>query len=439
MLADTGLLLAILVAYLVSRKRYGDMFTPLFVYVAVWCGCLLLFRVRLVSYDPLGADVMVLIAGSMVAFVAGCLAAGRAPKCNGARLQIALPPLEKAIRILDYMNLVGLFLFVVRATRTFGLSAYLSEPDTIRLNYEDLGRIGGLALLLAAAFPLFACSLVHFLLSKKLRWFTVVGLLLPAAQGFVTMSRNNFAVPLISGVFVWFYFRGWRGLNRRLIAACAWAALVVALYFIGVGFWYGKVASSPEYSLYRNRDLNVTSAVGLQLIVPYMYATGNFPTLQAAMGEVHGRLWGQRTFFPAARLFYGMGLLQNRPENASLEFYFVPVPFNTETYLFGLYEDFGTVGVIVGPFLFGLLGTALYLRMRTRPSLFSMGGAAAVMAVVVYSVFISLGSTIQVWYWITALLIISRRCCVDDDKQEECTKNKGASAAARRNEQWGSA
>jgi len=348
----------------------------------------------------------------MVAFVLGCLVAGRPRKCSGSVFHVSLPRLEKVIRVLNYASFAALLIFLLRSARVFGVSAYLTDPDAIRLGYEDLGRVGPLALLLSAVYPLSVCSLIHVLVSKKVRWFTAVGLFLPAVQGFVTMSRNNLAVPLIAGAFVWFYYRGWRGLNRRIMTVCAGALALVLLYFVGVGFWYGKEATAPEYSLYRTRDINLTSSVGLQLAFPYMYATGNFPTLQAAMKDVRGRLWGMRTLFPIARLLYGAGLLQERPENASLEFYYVPIPFNTATYLLGLYEDFGSVGIVVYPFLLGCVATRLYLAMRARPTIFSLGCTAVLMAVIVYSVFISLGSTFQVWFWVIALFFISRKCTI---------------------------
>lgn len=412
MLADVGLVIAIIAAFFLSRKRYGDIFTPLFIYVAIWCGCLFLFRMRLVNYDVLGTSVILVIAGSILAFVLGCLIAGRPRNCRGSVFSVSLQRLEKVIRVLDYTSLAGLLIFLLRSARVFGLSAYLNDPDVIRLGYEDLGRVGPLALLLSAIYPLSVCSLIHVLVSKKVRWFAGVGLILPAVQGFLTMSRNNLGVPLIAGAFVWFYYRGWRGLNRRIMTVCAGALALVLLYFVGVGFWYGKEATAPEYSLYRDRDISITSSVGLQLAFPYMYATGNFPTLQAAMGDVHGRLWGERTLFPIARLLYGIGLLQERPENATLEFYYVPVPFNTETYLFGIYEDFGSAGIIVYPFLLGCVGTRLYLAMRERPTIFSVGCTAVLMVVIVYSVFISLASTFQVWLWVITLLAISRKCTV---------------------------
>lgn len=412
MLGDVGLGALVLVAYFLSRKRYGDVFTPLFVYVTVWCSCLFLFRLRFINYDELELGTILVIAVSMLAFALGCLVAGKPKNSEPFSAQISLPRLERAIRILNCLDFAGLFFFLLLSARVFGISAFFNDPTIIRLDYPDLGRFGSLWLLLLANYPLFICSVIHLLTSKKFRWFTAIGLFLPIVQGFLMMSRNTFAVPLISGAFVWLYYHGSRALSRRVLSGCALALVFVGLYFVGVGFWYGKLASSPDYSFYKSKDLNVTSQIMLQFIDPYMYATGNFPTLQAAMGDVHGRLWGMRTFFPIARALYAVGFLHDRPENASLEFYFIPIPFNASTYLFSLYEDFGTAGIIIYPFFLGWLGTKLYLRMRAQPTIFILGSTAVLMTAIVYSVFIALASTFTVWYCLVALFMVSRRCAV---------------------------
>ncbi len=361
------------------------------------------------NYDELETLTILMIAWSIVAFVLGCMAAGRARQATPSILRIDLPLLEKAIRVLIATNLVGLFFFALRMASTFGISAYVSDPTVIRLNYEDLGRIGALALLLIVNYPLSVCSLIHFCESKRLRWFSVIGLFLSFAQGYVTMSRNSMAIPVATALFAWIYLRGWRTLNRRLLTCLVLILGIIVVYFIGVGAWFGKLASS-DTSSYKQQDFNISSQIAMQLVDPYIYSTADFPTLQAAMAEVHGHLWGERTLFPIARLLYALGLLHERPENASLEFYFVPIPSNVATYLFSVYEDFGVVGTVVLPFLLGLVATKVYLRMKEAPSIVCIGGTSAFMVVVLYSVFIALGSTILVWSYLFALYVISKLC-----------------------------
>jgi oligosaccharide repeat unit polymerase len=412
MLGNIGLLALVVGAYFISRKRYDDVFTPLFIYVSVWCACLLLFRLRLINYDELEFGTTLLISVSGIVFVLGCLAVGKPRRRVEAKFNISLPRLERAIWVLIGLSLAGLFFYLLRVVQSFGISTYIRDPSVLRTDWEDLGHMGPLLLLLSAIYPLFICSVIHLLESKKLRSFTLIGLSLPAIQGYLTVSRNALAVPIISGVFVWFYYRGWRSFSRKIISRGALALLFIGVYFVGIGFWYGKLASSANYSYYKLEDINVTSQVALQFVDPYIYTTVNFPTLQQALGDVHGRTWGTRTFFPVAQVLYTLGLLHDRPEFANMQFYNVPIPSNSATYLLSIYEDFGMAGVVIYPFLLGYIGTKVYLNMRSHPTIFSIGNTAVLMAVIIYSIFIELGSMFQVWYCVGALLIVSRRCIV---------------------------
>ena len=114
--------------------------------------------------------------------------------------------------------------------------------------------------------------------------------------------------------------------------------------------------------------------IGLDLLFsnPYIYATGSFVTMQQAMDDVRGQVWGTRTFFPIARFLYAIDALKQRPEEANMDFYLVPIPYNTYTYLFAFYEDFGLAGVLFFPFLLGYLETRLYLSMKAQTTLFSI-------------------------------------------------------------------
>jgi oligosaccharide repeat unit polymerase len=409
MLADIGLLGAILIAYLLSRRRYQDTFTPMFVYVSTWCAALFLFRLRLINYDELEPGTIAIIAGSMVAFVLGCMIAGKNAISRPTAIDLSTEPLQKAIKLLLFMNFVGLGFYLIKMQGTLGLLLYFTDPSEIHGSFDDLGRIGPVALLLLVNFPVFACSLIHFLKAKKLHWFSTVGLGLPLIQSYVFADRNSLAIAAITSLFVWIYFNQWRQFNRKILKVASALACLIATYFMVGGLLYGKLISSESKS-YNEENYNVTSGAAIALANPYMYATGAFPTMQAAIADVHGKLWGSRTFFPAARLLYGIGLIQQRPENASMDFYFVPIPFNTYTHLFSFYEDFGLAGAILLPFLLGWWQTKSYLEMKLRPTLFSIGATAAFMTINIYSIFIALESTILIWYFFSLIFVVSRAC-----------------------------
>jgi oligosaccharide repeat unit polymerase len=393
-----------------SWKLYRDIFTPLCVYVSVWCACLLLFHLRLlVDYYPLRPDTGILIAASILAFAGGCVLAGRSKPDAQVAATANVDRYELTIKILLVLSFAGIIFFCVRMDSLYGLATYFTDPAELRRDFENWPRIGILASLVLLNYPLFICSLIYLLQMKRLRWFNGLGFLLAFTQSYLLTDRVTLVVFLVTGAFVWIYLSGWQKIRGTLLIKLGLVAGLTVFYFMGVGNVFGRLISTNSHK-WEEQYLNTNSELGLVFSDPYLYATGPFITLQDAMDDVRGHLWGVRTFFPVARLLFAMHIIDRRPEEASLQFYFVPIPFNTYTYLFAFYEDFGLLGVICFPFLLGYLESRLYISMKARPTIFSVAGTASLMAANVFTVFIALPSTILVWYYLGVMLLISEWC-----------------------------
>jgi|GEM_PF-3794209 len=411
-MAINSLLIAVWIASIhVSRKLYRDIFTPLCVYVTVWCACLLLYRLSLVNYYELETRTYLLIGGSMLAFVVGCVVAH--DRKNSTRTRLLLPlergRLETTIKVLLLLNLIGVILFAWEMHSQYGLTTYFSYPAEIRRdagNWTHMGLLGSLVLL---HYPLLAASFIHVLMKKRFHWFSALGLLWACAQTYLFTDRGTLTVFLLTITFVGIYVKGWHTVNRKVIVIALLVMGLVLAYFISVGHLYAKLIA-VEDPLLRQTNINPSSTIALLLLNPYLYATGSFPALQEAIGDVHHFDWGEHTFYPVARVFYGAGLLEKLPDWTRFEFYSVPIPFNTYTYLFTFYQDFGIPGMILCPFALGWLETRLYLTLKTRPSIFALGAMAAFMVVNVFSVFVTLTSTIMLWYYLLMMFVISELC-----------------------------
>src|ERR1700737_1347887 len=313
------------------------------------------------------------------------------------------------MRILVMLNFCGVLLYLKRIQGVFEISVYLTGPSVIRDNFDEWSRIGWVGVFTLLNYPLFACSLIYYLRSKRLHLINAIGIVFPCIQSYIQTDRITLAILLFSGSMTWIYFNRWNTLNRRLIRMVVYSCLLMLSYFIGAGYLYGKLVFE-RVEAFGVDSFNATPQFAMFLIDPYLYATGSFPTFQEAMNEEDHMRWGARTFFPVARLLYAMNLLRERPEGASMEVYNVPVPINTCTYLFSFYEDFGIPGVVLFPFFLGWLQTRLYLRMKKSPTLFSLTGTAGFLMTDLLSTFIALITTINVWYFLAVVYGVSRYC-----------------------------
>lgn len=398
---------AIALTLWLSEVRFGDIFTPMAVYVGVWCTAILLFLLRLINYNSLSNHTSLLIAGSIAAYVVGCLVCPRPRQQAGEVARFSQEHFDRALKSLIAVYLVGFLLFLLRMQSQFGLGTYLTDPGAIRGEADQWMKMGILGIPLFFHYPILILSFYGYLHTRRLRWFYIVGLTVPALQELFWTTRLGLAEFAVTLLFMWIYVRGWRRINRRLGVTAFFAAVIGVTGFLALGSVYGKLISEDQ-GVYKMSDFNVESSSMLLLAYPYMYVTSPFPTFQEAMADVHYHSDGTRTFYPAARLMAAIGILKEIPEWTIFDFYFVPVPSNVYTHLFAFYQDFGETGIFVIPFLLGIVHTWFYWRMRTAPSVWTIGAAAVSIVTVCFSIFALLASTLLIWECYLVLFVFWR-------------------------------
>jgi len=367
----------------------------------------------LVDYYELEARTIVLIGTSILAFVLGCIITrrrkGPREEVSGSSETIRQAPLEYSIKTLLLLNFVGVLVFGYQMNSAYGLSAYVTGPAVIRADSEEWTHLGLLGLLLLLDYPLLVCSWVHHLVAKKWKWFSVFGVVLVLAQTYLSTMRINLVIYVLTCIFLWIYWNRWCSLTRTIARRASIIAALILAYFLAIGSLYGKIVSE-QTDVYNMRDFSVTSEAALVLATPYIYATGSFPTFQEAMKDVGQMSWGTHTFYPVARILYALGVLRERPEGLTFDFYLVPIPFNVYTSLFAFYQDFGVAGVVLLPFLLGWFETRMYFQMKAHPSLFSLGASSAFAVASVFSAFCLLITGVSLCYYCLVLYGISKYC-----------------------------
>lgn len=393
-----------------SRKVFRDTFAPLGVYVSVWCACLLLFRLHLIMYDPLEPRTWLLIGAGMTSFVVGCLLAAWRPIKRRNRLRPGLASLAAfrlTIFVLLTLATTGTISFAVRMARLYRFQTYFTEPSVIRADSENWTSMGALGALVLLCYPLFVCSFIDVLNTKKVSWYTALGLIVPVVETYLSTGRGNLITFMICAFFIWIYHSKRRSLDRKVVLFLAVGIVCGLIFFLAVGGLYDKLVkiTSPAAQYAK---ITPDSEFELRLLDPYIYATGEFPAFQAATKDLDGWSWGTQSLYPVARVLYKVGLLERKPGAASFTFYFVPIPFNTYTWLFTFYSDFGIYGVLLLPGVVGWGETRLYLRMREIPTIFSVSGSAALAAATALTPFGFIQYDFILWYFLLVMFFVSQ-------------------------------
>jgi oligosaccharide repeat unit polymerase len=190
----------------------------------------------------------------------------------------------------------------------------------------------------------------------------MIGLLLFSALGLLVLTtfRGVLLSPLIIVCVLYHYVR--RKFRVRTLVGVA-----LSIVLLGFAMVVYRHLSSPGW------DLEATYSLAyMKLPLEYAPLADPYATIALSMDNIvqlfeHGHTWtlGALTFRPIWTL---LGLKGMFLEGVTLPF--LPAfGFNTATYLFPFYEDFGTLGLLFFPFLFGAVAGRTYREMLTQKKL----------------------------------------------------------------------
>jgi oligosaccharide repeat unit polymerase len=360
-------------ALLASFRWFGHPFSPFGVFYGAWFVALSLFCAHWVEYIPLRLETWALLAANLLAFGFGWLLAhmlcGPAKPIVTAeftRSSVSEEKFQKCVYALFMLGMVGAANFLWAIQRSMGLATYLTSPADIR---EAMG-LGDLAeglkpLNWLNVTNVVLCAFYLMILRGKRRKSIWTVLVLSLMATLIMEDRQRFFYAVLWASFVLAYSRKWT--RREILFATSIVVVVLLVQFLAMATWLGKVTEN-------NPDLVATANVPEvfhPLLTPYVYLTANFPALQEYISSSPAGTGGALTFYPVFRVAQLIDPTVKLPQVIG-DFYTVPFEVNTFTWLYNFYTDFGIAGVVLGPWLVGLLSGLVYSRMRYSMSFYAL-------------------------------------------------------------------
>jgi len=388
---------------LIARLFLRDIAAPVSVFAMVWCLLVGLFHLDMVSYDPVHPETWWAIAASAACFLLGgwsallALPVGRA-RSDMRQLPIDRSRLEKALALLSLLGILGLILQMIHLERTVGLGNLSEDPVWARELHTNVKYWGYLNILNVANVALVVFYTCRF---RRFRWWMVLPLLAALVSALLTTDRTRFFYIAIWATFVWWYMGG--GLRSRLRQATGSVLILACLltFFLAVGNHYERTYSDrfPEYLHFEQR--------WEFLAEPYIYLTGSIPALDALMHDDNPYYLGKFSLSPliTAAGFFVSGL---EPVELRGTLYYVPLELNTYSYLQQFFQDFGWFGVLIGPFICGLISCLAYAAMRRRPTLFNLYLASLLAYCCTISIFVNMFTQEATWFFVAVGYLVQR-------------------------------
>jgi len=387
----------------ISARFFGHPFSPFSIFYGIWFAALAIYNLHWIEYIPIRRPAWTLMALSLLSFAVGWLIpyllwdSRQAQGPEMVASQVSPDRLRTVILIFFVLGVIWAIIFLSAIRSNIGLAALIEAPGELRnAGTED---------------PL-----------KILDWLNVANLVLSTFYLFVLKPKRSLVIWLvlvfsIAALFLktdrthFFYAFSWAGfvvlhsmkatLKKVIALVTVGAGLLLGQFFL-VAIWLGKVAENIPVIM---ETANVRNAM-LFMLGPYIYITESFPSLQAYMDSAPRSTHGLMTFYPAFRLVH---LIDPTVEQPAIVAEFVQVPFdsNTFTWLHQFYTDFGTTGVLIGPWIIGALTSCVYFQMLRTRSFYSTLVNGLFSYCLALSVFVNHFTQGPAWYFLVVTFLIA--------------------------------
>ncbi|MHB8539623.1 MAG: O-antigen polymerase [Candidatus Acidiferrales bacterium] len=356
-----------------SRKYFGHILSPFGVFYGVWFTALAMFCIRWVNYAPLGGDAERLIAMSMGAFGLGwvfiyAFIGDRAVihRTEVNVTNISIRRMRRVIILVFGFGLIGLGDFLWNVQSSLGLTTFVQAPYLIRQAmgigdvFEGIKFFNWLNVM-----NVVLCT-IYLELDKTAKRKVIKAILIVSVAATLVMEdRTRFFYAVLWAGFVLAHMRKWK--VKKVIVGGAMVGLLLIVQFLAVASWLGKVAQNSPAVMAAE---SIPDQLDF-LLPPYVYLTGSFPALQAYVQNAQVSTGGEMTFRP---LFEILSRFDSHltPPDVIGDFYEIPFPFNTYTWLQQFYSDFGVAGAFLGPMVVGLLAGLVYFRFLRSGSAYGV-------------------------------------------------------------------
>ena len=404
-----------LAGIILGRLLFRKWINHLTSYSVIMGGLTFLYELKLLPYTKIIPLAWFFFAGSFLAFLLGIVTVLIA---RDLFVQNQLFTIKSKIKLdifadqgktlrnsVIFFSVVALFVAVQRwfvLIHMFGsIPAVIINASLVyRLNHEEvkefipiLPAFVYVAVFLSAIYTAYKCKFTF------LSFFPFIAIVLKELTYF---GRAELLLTLIEFLFAFFLFRHllnedseqkfkFSKTNAVIASTVLFIFLIVSASFIRV--------SRGKYENFSGASKGLNQLKGNFIISPsiYLYLSsdaGVFSKYLQAGGE--DVKIGENTFFIGYVFLSYLGIM-DRPEFFS-KGYYIPMWTNTGTYLRELHADFGVTGVLLGPFLIGLIITWLWFRFYEKKSLIVFAFLVYFYLIIGFS-FLTLVTKLNQWYF----------------------------------------
>lgn len=415
-LAPVLLLVGAFFGIVLGRALLSRWFNHLALYSLIWGVGMAAFSLRLINYKPMSVEVWLLIIYGWAAFAAGACfvplastalglpaeASPSAPAAHAVKRERRL--LVVAIVLLSAIGLAGALQHWSVLISSFGSVAMVIVRGNLIYRMRVSDELPGM-IPYVDSFALAGVFLagVYSARAGRIKPIALLPLIVIIIGDIALVGRAKMLNGIVLFLSAYFLGRLEGGSPKTRLPVARWKrvvglVLVLAVFLAAAEFVRGFRGT---FERFYGASRRLTRLERNFLITPslYMYVSSH-PAVLNAYWKAGGEdpYPGSNTFAPVFRILARLGIAEDVPDYQ--KFYPIPFPSNTATYLRELHADFGLAGVLFGPYLLGVLCTALWFKVKRDPKVTTLAWLAHLYVVVAFSY---LYQATRAGYWVLSL------------------------------------
>lgn len=367
-----GILLVGLCTIALSRLIFGKWFNHISLYTFVWTGMMALYETKMLNYFPLSSFTYLVVVVSFLSFTIGSLTIIAAQKNSinppkELNLKFFLDDGKALKQILLIIGLISLLFSIynwyVLLLKYKSIAGVLLSANEIYKN-----RVEGVSFDVPYyGFTIYVgifLSGIYTAYKGRLDIYSIIPLLSAILKGLSSFGRIGMLIMLLEFISTFMLFRHYlinfkvNKINRMKVGI---PVLIFLILIIGAASVIKSFRGTFER--YKGASPELRSLADNTFFSPslYLYLSSHVGVLnQYFFHEDDNMKFGQITFSPFYNFSSKFGVVEPVPPD--LKGYFIPMWTNSSTYLRNIHSDFGDFGLIVIPYLLGLLTSFFWIR-----------------------------------------------------------------------------
>lgn len=348
-----------------SNRLLGTVFTPFMVYSGIWSLAGFLLGLHWISYVEIQAAGWFGITLAWLGVLFGSVL-GRSTRFRH-KTQIKYEIVKRRLFVvLIFSSLCGILGIMWRLKILLSYFGSLSDINLSTLRYllvTNTLQFPALSSYLATlSLTAMSIAIVFFFRYGFARGLVFLPLILVAAGDYINAGRGGMYLVICMIVSAFIIYSGEKELIKIISKWSKTIMIVISVGFLLTATFLVLVTREGDANQYSQFKNPAAIAYTPSLSGMYTYFTGNIVSIGMALSEPSPMDGGTLLFAPVVNLV-------NKTNGGSsvdqwYPFKYIPVQFNTYSYLYEFYTGFSWVGIIIGSLLLGFFSESYFERFR---------------------------------------------------------------------------